>query len=83
MIEPVEMFSATCDNCKDLFLAHGEFSALSTEEDVQDELKESGWAILINGKCYCAQCHTKEPDADTEELWAISKKDVILGKIEQ
>ena len=82
MIEKVEMYSAICDNCKDILELCGEYTALSDKHSVEEDVDDSDWNILENNKVYCPDCHVKKWDNEGENLFAYAKDGQLLGKIE-
>lgn len=61
MINKVEMFAATCDNCGNSFEDSEGFSSASDELSIKELLMNYGWKIG-DGKegkkdhCYCEEC---------------------------
>lgn len=74
MINEVKMWSAECDGCKDTYLVHGDYSALSEKDAIEEALKEDDeWVLLENNKVFCPSCHKIVWDEEADKQLAYSK----------
>ena len=61
MIHTVEMYGATCDNCKKAF-DPDEGAFWNDEDYMQDRIEEDGWYVTYDGKTYCPDCYRFDDD---------------------
>ncbi len=89
MIEPLIMYVAECDNCKELCELSSGYVAMADKTLVLENVKEADeWAYLTNGKIYCPNCHTVERGDGNEDVLLAFSKDtqnsgaILLGEID-
>ena len=73
-IEKIDMWCATCDNCKDNYELYDGCIALNEKNAIEDDIKDAGeWVILEDGKTYCPDCHQTQWDEEADENLAFTK----------
>lgn len=73
MIVTVKYYQALCDGCKAYLEMMEEYSALNDIGAVRDEVSNSDWSMVENGKIYCPDCHTTKWNEDEDKLLAFTK----------
>lgn len=68
MIELIDSYVGTCDNCGDIF-EDGEYSLFGLNSDVAEKMEESNWYVGRDnnehkGKHYCSDCFKQDDDVD-------------------
>lgn len=56
MIEPIEMFGATCDSCGEQWEHAEGWTAMADKGFVKEGLDDAEWHQSDDGKTYCPNC---------------------------
>lgn len=79
MIQEVESYVGTCDNCGDIF-TDGEYSIFSLASDVAERMSDCDWFVGHKtdpehaGKHYCDHCFKYDENEDDKIIVDLSRQ---------